>query len=108
MYCERLKSNFVKYLYNNSVDESALVAIRIFQTGLNEASCKKLTKHNQCLVTSFRARCEQSMGQAFLKVDRLLQHCLAFVKTAKNGAVVLNHSAVLILAVLLLTGFGRF
>lgn len=84
MYCERLESNFIKYLYNNSIDEGSLLAVKLFQTGLNEATCKKLIKHNQCLVGSFRMRCEQSMGQAFLKVDRLLQQCMNYVKMAKS------------------------
>lgn len=81
MYCERLDISLMKYLYNNSLDETTIKVA----TFLNDANCKKITKHNQCLQTNFRVKCEQAMFQSFIKMDKLLQQCFSKMKTKQNS-----------------------
>ena len=95
MYCERLdfNPNLAKYFYNNTLDETWAISMKLFAP-LNDANCKKLSKHSQCLQTNFRSKCEQSMALAFIKVDKIMQNCLAKMKKlSANSSFIISTSS---------------
>lgn len=88
MYCERLDNPaLVKYLYNNTLDESWSVSMKLaasFSSPTSDTACKKLNKHNQCLQTQFRPKCEHTMALAFIKIDKFVQQCAAVLAKMKK------------------------
>ena len=87
MYCERLENPaLTKYLYNNTLDESWSVSMKLGATLSSDSACKKLNKHNQCLQSTFRAKCEQTMALAFIKIDKFVQQCAGFGKRKQSSS----------------------
>ena len=89
MYCERLESQLMKYLFNDSLDESSIK----LSSYVDELSCKKSIKYGQCLQHNFLIRCPKTLKQTFYKIDRVNAQCNQYkAKTIRlfNGSSFLS------------------
>ena len=80
MYCEKLYPLLMKFVFNNTFDESTIT----LSSYSDEANCKKTLKYSQCIEFNFKIRCQETWGQIFGKLQRLNGQCLSGPKNIMN------------------------